>query len=277
MSTTPTNSAASRPPRRPRSTAQPTPRRRWPERRHGRAPDGDDLGAVDESGGQDRGGREPELDDHQRQRAPAVEPHGRPSTRPARRGRPRRSSGAHHLVLAVPGRVHRIGQGERAEDVDAPPEAPRRPRAPAPEQAPPARPPWSAGGAVTRRHVARRRSRSSGVVASMSAARVVDLGGRAWRCLTRFSSSPASSASSSSRAAVPGRAASCSSRALAFAAASDAVLHRRGVHVDVLLAGQQHQLVHDLVGDRAQDEAVVLHALVAARSRAASRSGCRCA
>ena len=43
----------------------------------------------------------------------------------------------------------------------------------------------------------------------------------------------------------------------------DAVLHRRGVHVDVLLAGQQHQLVHDLVGDRAQDEAVVLHALVA--------------
>ena len=42
----------------------------------------------------------------------------------------------------------------------------------------------------------------------------------------------------------------------------DPVLHRRGVHVDVLLSGQQHQLVHDLVGDRAEDEAVVLHPLV---------------
>src|SRR6476619_2327930 len=42
-----------------------------------------------------------------------------------------------------------------------------------------------------------------------------------------------------------------------------ALLHGRGVHVDVLLPGQEHQLVHDLVGDRAQDEAVVLHALVA--------------
>ena len=36
-----------------------------------------------------------------------------------------------------------------------------------------------------------------------------------------------------------------------------------GVHVDVLLAGEPHDLVHDLVGDRAQDVAVVLHALVA--------------
>src|SRR3954454_8685987 len=42
-----------------------------------------------------------------------------------------------------------------------------------------------------------------------------------------------------------------------------AVLHRGGIHVDVLLARQQHELVHDLVGDRAQDEPVVLHALVA--------------
>ena len=50
---------------------------------------------------------------------------------------------------------------------------------------------------------------------------------------------------------------------LGLGGGEDAVLHRRGVHVDVLLAGQQHQLVHDLVGDRAQDEAVVLHALVA--------------
>ncbi len=45
--------------------------------------------------------------------------------------------------------------------------------------------------------------------------------------------------------------------------AGDPVLHRRGVHVDVLLAGQLHQRVHDLVGDRAQDEPVALHALVA--------------
>ena len=35
------------------------------------------------------------------------------------------------------------------------------------------------------------------------------------------------------------------------------------VHVDVLLAGQPHDLVHDLVGDRPQDVAVVLQALVA--------------
>src|SRR5690242_1510940 len=36
------------------------------------------------------------------------------------------------------------------------------------------------------------------------------------------------------------------------------------VDVDVLLAGELHDLVHDLVGHRAQYEAVVLHALVAA-------------
>ena len=36
-----------------------------------------------------------------------------------------------------------------------------------------------------------------------------------------------------------------------------------GVEVDVLLAGELHDLVHDLVGDRPQDVAVVLHALVA--------------
>src|SRR6478752_9540221 len=42
-----------------------------------------------------------------------------------------------------------------------------------------------------------------------------------------------------------------------------ALLHGRGVHVDVLLPGQEHQLVHDLVGDRPQDEPVVFHALVA--------------
>src|SRR3954452_25232464 len=36
------------------------------------------------------------------------------------------------------------------------------------------------------------------------------------------------------------------------------------VDVDVLLAGELHDLVHDLVGHRAQHEAVMLHALVAA-------------
>jgi len=41
------------------------------------------------------------------------------------------------------------------------------------------------------------------------------------------------------------------------------VLGAGGVHVDVLLAGEPHDLVHDLVGDRAQDVAVVLQALVA--------------
>ena len=75
--------------------------------------------------------------------------------------------------------------------------------------------------------------------------------------------SAASSASSSSLAALPGRAASWSSRGADLGGADDAVLHRRGVLVDVLLAGQEHQLVHDLVGDRPEDEPVVLHALVA--------------
>ena len=41
------------------------------------------------------------------------------------------------------------------------------------------------------------------------------------------------------------------------------LLRLAGVDVDVLLAGEPHDLVHDLVGDRAQDVAVVLHALVA--------------
>src|SRR5689334_6999415 len=41
------------------------------------------------------------------------------------------------------------------------------------------------------------------------------------------------------------------------------LLGPRGVDVDVLLAGEPHDLVHDLVGDRAQDVAVALHALVA--------------
>ena len=41
------------------------------------------------------------------------------------------------------------------------------------------------------------------------------------------------------------------------------VLGPAGVHVDVLLAGEPHDLVHDLVGDRPQHEAVVLEALVA--------------
>src|SRR5690349_7079903 len=36
------------------------------------------------------------------------------------------------------------------------------------------------------------------------------------------------------------------------------------VEVDVFLAGQPHDLVHDLVGDGAQDVAIVLHTLVAA-------------
>ena len=40
-------------------------------------------------------------------------------------------------------------------------------------------------------------------------------------------------------------------------------LHLGGVHVDVLLAGQLHQLVHDLVGHRPLDEPVAGHALVA--------------
>ena len=47
------------------------------------------------------------------------------------------------------------------------------------------------------------------------------------------------------------------------AAGGDLGLGLGRVHVDVLLARQRHELVHDLVGDRAQDEAVVLHALVA--------------
>src|SRR5689334_10478345 len=41
------------------------------------------------------------------------------------------------------------------------------------------------------------------------------------------------------------------------------VLGHGCVHVDVLLAGEPHDLVHDLVGDRAEDVAVVLEALVA--------------
>lgn len=41
------------------------------------------------------------------------------------------------------------------------------------------------------------------------------------------------------------------------------VLERGGVDVDVLLTGQLHQFVHDLVGHGPLDEAVALHALVA--------------
>src|SRR6478735_10931778 len=41
------------------------------------------------------------------------------------------------------------------------------------------------------------------------------------------------------------------------------LLGHGGVLVDVLLAGEPHDLVHDLVGDRPQDVAVVLQALVA--------------
>ena len=63
-----------------------------------------------------------------------------------------------------------------------------------------------------------------------------------------------------------------SSRALAAS-----LLGLAGVEVDVLLAGEPHDLVHDLVGDRAQDVAVVLHALVAGevqrRAEAHDRTG----
>src|SRR5688500_6376005 len=41
------------------------------------------------------------------------------------------------------------------------------------------------------------------------------------------------------------------------------LLGHGGVHVDVLLAGEPHDLVHDLVGDGPQDVAVALEALVA--------------
>ena len=42
------------------------------------------------------------------------------------------------------------------------------------------------------------------------------------------------------------------------------LLHLRGIDVDVLLAGQLHQLVHDLVGHRPFDEPVAGHPLVPA-------------
>ena len=51
------------------------------------------------------------------------------------------------------------------------------------------------------------------------------------------------------------------------------VLRLLGVDVDVLAAGQLHQLVHDLVGDRALDEPVAGHALRSGRSPAAGRTG----
>src|SRR4051795_572252 len=41
------------------------------------------------------------------------------------------------------------------------------------------------------------------------------------------------------------------------------LLRPAGVHVDVLLTGEPHDLVHDLVGDRPEDEPVVLQTLVA--------------
>src|SRR6478735_10227084 len=46
-------------------------------------------------------------------------------------------------------------------------------------------------------------------------------------------------------------------------AGGDVGLGLGGVDVDVLLTRQAHQLVHDLVGDRAEHEPVVLHAGVA--------------
>src|SRR5215211_8665989 len=45
--------------------------------------------------------------------------------------------------------------------------------------------------------------------------------------------------------------------------ASGFVLRGRRVHVHVVLAGKLHDRVHDLIGDRTQNEAVVAHALIA--------------
>ncbi len=44
-----------------------------------------------------------------------------------------------------------------------------------------------------------------------------------------------------------------------------------GVQVDVLLTGQEHEVVHDLVGDGAQHVAVLVAGRCSARSRGAHR------
>ena len=53
-------------------------------------------------------------------------------------------------------------------------------------------------------------------------------------------------------------------------------LHVGGVQVHVLLARQEHQVVHDLVGNRTQDVAVLVEATVAREVQGAHRSPCRC-
>ena len=63
-----------------------------------------------------------------------------------------------------------------------------------------------------------------------------------------------------------------SSASAAFASRGGRALGGRGVHVDVLLAGELHDRVHDLVGDRAQDEPVLAHPGCSGRSRAACRT-----
>ena len=57
------------------------------------------------------------------------------------------------------------------------------------------------------------------------------------------------------------------------AAGGGCALDLLGVHVDVLAAGQLHQLVHDLVGDRALDEPVTGHPRVAGEVQRRRRTG----
>ena len=227
-----------------------------PDRGDGELPGGDGLGRLGEHRREDADHRDADLDDDDPHGAPPVEQQpDRPGGHHA--DDERRDPGPHHRVVALPGQhtrrtARRAGGRRRARGGTTR----RRPAhdgrcAASAGRAPPCRPPVSsrgaAGPASPLADVAR-------VVVVEAVEGVLELGHGA-----------------------PGLGGLGRLLGLVLLLAGDAVLHRRGVHVDVLLAGQLHQRVHDLVGDRAQDEPVALHALVARevqrRRRCARRPG----
>ena len=146
---------------------------------------------------------------------------------------------------------------------------PRRPRRPGSGRPPTRSPrPWRprralrAGAARRRRRTAAGASRSSGRRPGPS--RRAD-GREAQAALAEAPGRVVGAHGSRGRPRRP--AASTSS-----AASAERRLGLGGVHVDVLLAGQLHELVHDLVGHRAQHEAVARHALVAREVQRRRRS-----
>ena len=221
-----------------------------PDPRHGRHPFVDRLRRVDQAGGQHRGGGEHQLRHEDQHGCPpvALQDH-RPAPGPARTAQAPRAG--HRPVAGVP--TAASARRQRTQDVDRTPQrgddgGPATSRSPTPPAAPASWPPLVAGvrpgrgadgcggGADDEPVRPRRRLGRRGRLG-------VRLG-----CARRGRRGPGLPL-----AAIwpwPGR-------------RDQPFLHRGAVDVDVLLARQLHELVHDLVGDRPHDEAVVRQALVA--------------